>query len=49
MVGGLGYMQVVLIGNGKMHKIILPKVPSGNYILSDKQKTEDKRLIEIRQ
>lgn len=40
-------MLVVLIGEGKMHKIILPQVPSGNYIMYDKDESIDRRLIEI--
>lgn len=40
-------MLVVLIGGGKMHKIILPQVPSGNYVINDNNENLDKRLIEI--
>lgn len=37
-------MLVVLIGEGKMNKVILPKVPSGNYIIDNNM---DKRIIDI--
>jgi len=40
-------MLVVLIGEGKMHKMILPQVSSGNYVINDKSGNIDKRLIEI--
>ena len=30
-----------------MNKLILPQVPSGMFILDDKYKTENKRLIEV--
>ncbi len=38
-------MLVVLIGKSEIHKMILPQVPSGNYIINHKNKNE--RLIEI--
>ena len=40
-------MLIVLIGEGKMHKFILPQVPSGNYIINDKYENTNRRLIEI--
>lgn len=40
-------MLVILIGEGKMNKIILPPVPSGNYIINDKNEEVSKRLLEI--
>jgi len=40
-------LLVVLIGEGKMHKIILPKVPSGNYIIHDKYQNTNRQLLEI--
>ncbi len=40
-------MLVVLLGEGKMNKMILPKVISGNYIISDKYNGIDTNLLEI--
>lgn len=40
-------MLVVLIGEGKMHKVILPQVPSGSYIINDKYSNINRRLLEI--
>lgn len=40
-------MLVILIGEGKIHKMILPPVPTGNYIINDKYEDENKRLLEI--
>ena len=42
-------MLVVLIGEGKMHSVVLPKVPSGNYIVYDEYEDtdEDRQLLEI--
>ncbi len=40
-------MLVVLIGEGKMHKIILPQVSSGSYIINDQYENTNKRMLEI--
>ncbi len=40
-------MLVVLIGEGKMHKIILPQVPSGNFMIDDEYEKTNRRLLEI--
>ena len=40
-------MLAVLIGEGKMHKVILPQVPSGNFMINDKYEDTNKRLLEI--
>lgn len=40
-------LLVVLIGEGKIHKIILPQVPAGSYIIYDKYGNTDKKLLEV--
>lgn len=40
-------MLVVLIGEGKIHKVMLPQVPSGNYMINDRYEDDNKRLLEI--
>lgn len=40
-------MLLVLIGEGKMHKMILPQVPSGSYVINDKYDNANRKLIEI--
>ncbi len=40
-------MQVTLIGRKNLCKVILPKVPIGNYWLTDKAKEKERKLINI--
>lgn len=40
-------MLVVLIGDNKIHKIMLPQIPSGNYILNEDNDSKIKKSIEI--
>lgn len=40
-------MLVVLIGEKKIHKVVLPQVPSGNYRINDNYQDDKKTLLEI--
>ncbi len=40
-------MLIVLIGEGRIHRMILPQVPSGSYILNDKYENTNRRLIQV--
>ena len=40
-------MQVTLIGKNFLYKVVLPKVPIGNYWLTDKTKEKERKLINI--
>lgn len=40
-------MQVTLIGKKFLYKVVLPKVPIGNYWLTDKTKEKERKLVNI--
>ena len=40
-------MLVTLIGKNKIHKIILPKNPIGNYWMKEKENEKEKKLVNI--
>lgn len=40
-------MQVTLIGKKSLYKVVLPKVPIGNYWITDNSKEKKRRLVNI--
>ena len=40
-------MQVTLIGKKSLYKVVLPKIPIGNYWITDNSKEKEKKLVNI--